>query len=39
VGDTGKARGYYERVVVLCGQADTERPELAEARAFVARQG
>jgi tetratricopeptide (TPR) repeat protein len=27
MGDPAKAHGYYERVVALCGQADTERPE------------
>jgi len=36
-GDREKARSYYERLVVLCKKADTERPELAEAKAYLAR--
>jgi tetratricopeptide (TPR) repeat protein len=36
-GDTAKARGYCEKLVALGGTADTERPELARARAFLAR--
>jgi hypothetical protein len=34
-GDPAKARGLYERVVALGAQADTERAELAQARAFL----
>jgi tetratricopeptide (TPR) repeat protein len=36
-GDREKARSYYERLVVLCNNADTERPELVEAKAYLAR--
>lgn len=35
-GDLPTARGYYERLLALCTHADTDRPELAEARSFVA---
>ncbi|MCI0403984.1 MAG: hypothetical protein L0212_10745, partial [Acidobacteria bacterium] len=35
-GETGKARQHFERLVELCGQADTERAELREARSFLA---
>jgi hypothetical protein len=31
-GDSGKARVYYENLVLLTGQADTERPEITEAK-------
>ena len=36
-GDTAKARANYEKLVALCERADSERPELTEARAFLAR--
>jgi hypothetical protein len=36
-GDAAKAKGYYVQLAALGGHADTERPELAEARAFIAR--
>jgi len=36
-GDREKARGYYKRLVALCGYADTERPELAEAKTYLGR--
>jgi hypothetical protein len=32
-----KARGYYTELVVQCDKADTERPELAQAKAFLAK--
>ncbi|HEX8293860.1 MAG TPA: hypothetical protein VF570_18995, partial [Pyrinomonadaceae bacterium] len=35
-GDGKRAEGFYTRLVALCGHADTERPELAEAKAFLA---
>jgi hypothetical protein len=35
-GDPGKARIYYEKLVVLCSKADTQRPELAEAKKYLA---
>jgi hypothetical protein len=35
--DPQKAKGYYTQLAALGGNADTERPELAEARAFIAR--
>jgi hypothetical protein len=37
LGDREKARGYYERLVALCGYADTERPELVEAKTYLGR--
>jgi Tfp pilus assembly protein PilF len=30
------ARETYRQLIELCGEADTERPELAEARRFLA---
>lgn len=36
-GDAGKARQYYARAVGLASDADPVRPELAAARAFLAR--
>ena len=35
-GDQAKARSYYEKLVVLAQTADTERPEIIEANAFLA---
>jgi uncharacterized protein HemY len=35
-GDTVKAKAFYQKLVALCSQADTERPALLEARAFLA---
>ena len=37
LGDQKKTRIYYEKVIELCRQADTERPQLAEAKAFLAK--
>jgi Tfp pilus assembly protein PilF len=37
-GDRVKARTYYSTLVALCAQADTERPELMAAKAFLATQ-
>ena len=37
LGDEKKTRIYYEKLVELCRQADTERAELAEAKAFLAK--
>lgn len=34
-GDRQKARAFYEKLVTLCRHADTERPELTEAKAFL----
>ena len=34
-GDRAKAKSYYEALITLAKTADTERPELAKARAFV----
>ena len=36
-GDLEKARTYYAGLLVLCEKADTERPELKEAKAFLAK--
>ncbi len=36
-GDTEKARGYYAQLVSLCEHADGARPELTEARTFLAK--
>jgi hypothetical protein len=38
-GDAAKARQYYSKVVELASGADTVWPEVAEARAFVAKKG
>jgi hypothetical protein len=35
-GDVKRAEGFYRKLVALCGHADTERPELAQAKAFLA---
>jgi tetratricopeptide (TPR) repeat protein len=35
--DQKKARSYYEKLMELCRQGDGERPELAEAKAFLAK--
>ena len=34
-GDREKARHYYERLVSLCERADTDRPEIKEAKAYL----
>lgn len=39
VGDRAKAQSYYAKIVDLAATADTERPEVSEARAFVAKKG
>jgi uncharacterized protein HemY len=36
-GDTARARTFYTSLVNLCGNADTVRPELREARMFLAK--
>jgi hypothetical protein len=36
-GNSAKARKYYEQLVTLCSHADTQRRELAEAKAYIAR--
>jgi len=36
-GDREKAKSYYEKLVALCSYADTERPELVEAKTYLAR--
>jgi tetratricopeptide (TPR) repeat protein len=36
-GDQAKAKSYYEKLLVLAQKADTERPELKEANAFLAK--
>jgi hypothetical protein len=36
-GDLGKAKAYYSQLVTLSARADTERPELTEAKAFLAK--
>jgi hypothetical protein len=35
-GKLEKARTYYGKLLALCGNADTQRPELAEARKYLA---
>ena len=37
VGNRAEAKRYYEKLVTLCSHADSDRPELAEAKAFLAR--
>ncbi len=34
-GDTTKAKAYYQQLVLLGSHADTDRPELAEAKAYL----
>ena len=34
-GDRPKATGYYEKVIALAKNADTARPEVGRAKAFV----
>ena len=34
-GDREKARHYYQRLVSLCERADTDRPEIEEAKAYL----
>ena len=34
-GDRGKARTYYSQLVTYSGKADTERPEIRQAKAFL----
>jgi tetratricopeptide repeat protein len=36
-GDAARARTLYTNLVSLCGNADTERPELREAKVFLAK--
>jgi tetratricopeptide (TPR) repeat protein len=36
-GDPQRARTYYDKASALCSQADTERPELKQAKAFLAK--
>lgn len=36
-GDQAKAKAYYAKLVTLAARADTERPELRQAKAFLAR--
>jgi tetratricopeptide (TPR) repeat protein len=36
-GDQAKAKSYFERLLALAKSADTERPELNEAKAFLAK--
>ncbi|HEX2438874.1 MAG TPA: hypothetical protein VHT71_11265 [Methylomirabilota bacterium] len=35
-GDLARARAHYERLVALAARGDSERPELSQARAFLA---
>src|SRR5215831_8491738 len=37
-GDQAKAKSYYGKLVVLAQNADTERPEIKEAKSFLAKQ-
>jgi tetratricopeptide (TPR) repeat protein len=36
-GDKGKARAYYAKLLDVCAKADSERPELKQAKTFLAR--
>jgi hypothetical protein len=36
-GDAAKARAQYGQLVTLAEKADTERPEVAQAKAFLAK--
>ena len=35
-GEAQKARSYYEKLLTLCNHADSERPEMAEAKKYLA---
>jgi hypothetical protein len=35
-GDSGKSKAAYQQLIVLCDKSDTARPELVEARNFLA---
>jgi hypothetical protein len=35
-GDQAKAKSYYRKLVVVAQTADTDRPEIIEAKAFLA---
>jgi tetratricopeptide (TPR) repeat protein len=35
IGEDGKARGFYARLLEVIGEAESERPEVTEAREFV----
>jgi len=35
--DRGRTTEYYQKLVALCSHADSDRPEITEARAFLAR--
>jgi Tfp pilus assembly protein PilF len=35
-GDLEKSRTYYGKLLTLCSNADTQRPELAEAKKYLA---
>ena len=37
LGDRAEARRYFERLVTLSSHADSDRPELTEAKAFLAK--
>ena len=37
LGNQAKARDYYQKLTTLAGNADTVRPDLAAARAFLAK--
>jgi hypothetical protein len=34
-GDTVRAKAYFQQLAMLGGHADTQRPELAEAKAYL----
>jgi tetratricopeptide (TPR) repeat protein len=36
LGDREKAKSYYQKLLTLCTHAETERPELAEAKKYLA---
>jgi len=36
MGDGVKSKAAYQQLIVLCDKSDATRPELAEARSFVA---
>jgi tetratricopeptide (TPR) repeat protein len=39
LGDREKAKSYYQKLLTLCDHADAERPELAEAKTYLAKAG
>jgi len=37
MGDKAKAKAYYQKLAALAGSADADRPDLVEAREYLAK--